>query len=156
MFSLKSGTHFKGWNTVSNATGKYINVGTSLQSAGITGDITLYAIWENHNYLIYSYTNAKCTTNWETGNDHVPGCTCGGESDIRNTTINVYNSSLTSYSTVTYTYHKYCTWNDAKGCGNCSAAKNGTVNGCSAADRWGTVYKKCSICDATTSKIGAP
>lgn len=70
-FTAPAGKQFKGWST--GATGEVI-AGTTYH---VTGDVTLYAIWENK-----PHTHAYSTT-WSTdAANHWHECTCGDKKDL--------------------------------------------------------------------------
>ena len=70
-FTAPAGKQFKGWST--GASGAVI-AGTTYN---VTGDVTLYAIWENKPHT-HTYS-----TEWSTDNaNHWHECTCGDKKDV--------------------------------------------------------------------------
>lgn len=145
IFSEKTNTHFKGWNTKSDGTGTTVTAGSTIKDSGLANGSTIYAIWENHNYLVYKVVDAKCTTNYPTSG-HAAGCSLNHIENTYKKNVTVYNEALTSSSTVNYTYQLYCYWNDVTGC-----VTGGNGSNTSAANRYGTSYLKCSVCGGTTT-----
>ena len=152
-FTAPAGKQFKGWST--DASGAVI-AGTTYN---VTGDVTLYAIWENK-----PHTHTYNTT-WSTDEtNHWHECTCGDKKDLaahvdanKDHNCDVCGKKMSDHTGGTATCKDKATWTI---CGQ----KYGSLAGHNYKTEWSTDetnhWHECSVCgdkkDVAAHTTGAP